>query len=34
VFDAIAAGGPAEARQTMDELVGLALEDTRGSLDN
>ena len=34
VFDAIAAGGPAEARRTMDELVGLALEDTRGSLDN
>ncbi|THD78538.1 MAG: FadR family transcriptional regulator [Phenylobacterium sp.] len=34
VFDAIAAGGPAEARRTMEELVGLALEDTRGSLDN
>jgi DNA-binding FadR family transcriptional regulator len=33
VFDAIAAGGPAEARRTMEELVGLALEDTRGSLD-
>lgn len=34
VFDAIAAGGPDAARLAMEELVGLALEDTRGSLDN
>jgi DNA-binding FadR family transcriptional regulator len=34
VFDAIAAGGPAEARRTTEELVRLALEDTRGSLDS
>jgi DNA-binding FadR family transcriptional regulator len=34
VFDAIAAGGPDEARAAMQELVRLALEDTRGSLND
>jgi DNA-binding FadR family transcriptional regulator len=33
VFDAIAAGRPAQARQAMEKLVGLALEDTRASID-
>lgn len=33
VFDAIAAGGPEEARKTMEDLVRLAHEDTRGSLE-
>jgi len=33
VFDAIAAGRPDHARQAMEKLVGLALEDTRASID-
>ena len=33
VFDAIAAGRPDQARQAMERLVGLALEDTRAAID-
>jgi DNA-binding FadR family transcriptional regulator len=33
VFDAIAAARPDQARQAMERLVGLALEDTRAAID-
>jgi len=33
VFDAIAAGRPEQARQAMEKLVSLALDDTRASID-
>lgn len=33
VFDAIAAGRPDQARQAMEKLVGLALDDTRAAID-
>lgn len=33
VFDAIAAGRPDQARQAMERLVGLALEDTRAAIE-
>jgi DNA-binding FadR family transcriptional regulator len=33
VFDAIAAGRPDQAREAMERLVGLALEDTRAAID-
>jgi DNA-binding FadR family transcriptional regulator len=34
VFDAIAAGRPDQARQAMERLVGLALEDTRAAIES